>query len=122
MSSEPPAEPHPLQPLAVLMRTIERRAEDLPEGSYTTRLLRGGVDAIGAKVREESEEMIEAAVEPGDAGREHFVYEAGDLMYHAMVLLAHRGVTLEEVAAELARRHGVGGLVEKASRTAGAGS
>lgn len=105
-----------------MMRTIERRAEDLPEGSYTTRLLRGGVDAIGAKVREESEEMIEAAVEPGDAGREHFVYEAGDLMYHAMVLLAHRGVTLEEVAAELARRHGVGGLVEKASRTAGAGS
>ena len=60
--------------------------------------------------------MIEAADEQGQQGRDHFVYEAGDLIYHTLVMLAWRGVDLEEVAAELARREGTSGLVEKASR------
>ena len=110
---------HPLQPLSILMQTLKDRAANLPEGSYTTTLLRGGVAKIGAKIREEAEEMVEAADESGDEGRSHFVYETGDLLYHAMVMMAHRGVTLDEVAAELGRRHGVGGLVEKASRGGG---
>ena len=76
----------------------------------------GGVAKIGAKIREEAEEMIEAAGETGDEGREHFIYETGDLIYHAMVLLAWRGVDIDEVAAELARREGVSGLDEKAGR------
>lgn len=106
----------PLEPIQRLMQTLRERAATRPAGSYTTRLLEGGVDKIGEKIREEAEELIEAASEPGQAGREHFVYEAGDLIYHALVLLAWRGVDLQEVAAELARREGTSGLAEKASR------
>lgn len=71
---------------------------------------------MGGKIREEAEELIEAASEPGDPGRKHFVYEAGDLIYHTLVLLAWKGVDLEEVATELARREGTSGLEEKANR------
>jgi phosphoribosyl-ATP pyrophosphohydrolase len=98
------------------MRTLRDRAESRPEGSYTTRLLDGGPEKIGAKILEEASEMIEAASEPGQAGRDHFVYEAGDLIYHTLVLLACKGVDLDEVASELARREGTSGLVEKANR------
>lgn len=98
------------------MQTLRERAESRPAGSYTTKLLDGGPEKIGGKILEEAKELIEAASEAGDAGREHFVYEAGDLLYHAMVLLAWRGVDIEEVAAELARREGTSGLVEKANR------
>ena len=108
---------HPLEPIRRLMRTLQQRAADRPAGSYTTKLLDGGPEEIGAKVREEAEEFIEAAGEAGDPGREHFVCEAGDLIYHALVLLAWRGVDVDEVAAELARREGTSGLVEKASRS-----
>lgn len=108
--------PQSLEPLDRLMRTLTDRARTLPAGSYTTRLMQGGTAELGRKLREEAEEMIEAADEAGDAGREHFVYEAGDLIYHALALLAFRGVTLDEVAAELARREGTSGLVEKANR------
>ncbi len=109
--------PDSLLPLQRLMRTLAERAQSRPEGSYTTKLMDGGTEKIGRKIREEAEELIEAADEPGTAGREHFVYEAGDLIYHTLVLLAYRGVDLDEVAAELARREGTSGLVEKASRT-----
>ncbi len=108
--------PQSLEPLDRLMRTLTDRARSLPPGSYTTRLMQGGTAELGRKLREEAEEMIEAADETGDAGREHFVYEAGDLIYHALALLAFRGVSLDEVAAELARREGTSGLVEKANR------
>ncbi|TWU58304.1 phosphoribosyl-ATP diphosphatase [Rubripirellula reticaptiva] len=108
--------PHPLEPLSRLMDTLATRASERPAGSYTTKLLDGGPAKIGGKIREEADEMIEASDEAGDEGREHFVYEAGDLIYHAMVLMAWRGVDIAEVAAELARREGTSGLVEKASR------
>lgn len=98
------------------MATLAERAQTRPPGSYTTKLLDGGVAKIAGKVREEAEEFIEAAGEEGAHGREHFIYEAGDLIYHAMVMLAHRGVDLAEVAAELGRREGTSGLTEKASR------
>ena len=100
-----------------LMKTLAERASSLPEGSYTTKLLRGGVDKIGGKIREEAEELIEAASESGDEGRQHFIYEAGDLIYHTLVLLAWRGVDIGEVAEELARREGTSGIDEKASRS-----
>lgn len=105
-----------LEPLNRLMQTLAERARTLPEGSYTTKLLKGGVPAIGAKVIEEAAEMVEAAGEPGDTGRSHFVYETGDLLYHTFALMAYRGVSLDEVAVELARREGTSGLAEKASR------
>lgn len=105
-----------LAPIARLMATLSQRAIDRPKGSYTTRLLDGGPPKIGEKILEEARELIEAASEEGDQGREHFVYEAGDLIYHTLVMLAWKGVDLSEVAQELARREGVSGLVEKANR------
>jgi phosphoribosyl-ATP pyrophosphohydrolase len=95
---------------------IEERKAARPEGSYTTRLFDGGVEAIGGKIVEEAAEVVEAAAEPGEAGQTHLVHEAADLAYHLLVMLAERGVTLEQVEAELARREGVSGLEEKASR------
>ncbi|MAI70808.1 MAG: phosphoribosyl-ATP diphosphatase [Rhodopirellula sp.] len=107
-----------LESLTRLMQILQERAEKRPPGSYTTKLMEGGAAKIGSKIREEAEELIEAAGETGDEGRQHFIYEAGDLLYHTMVLLAWRGVDLQEIAQELARREGTSGLVEKASRRA----
>lgn len=104
------------QPLDKLERTIADRAANPREKSYTSQLLAGGVPKIGAKIVEEAAEVVEAADEPGEVGREHFVREVGDLMYHLMVMLQHKSVTLADVEAELARRFGVSGLEEKASR------
>jgi phosphoribosyl-ATP pyrophosphohydrolase len=108
--------PDSLLPLERLMNTLQERAKSRPPGSYSTKLLDGGPTKIGDKIREEAEEFIEAATEPLDEGRAHFIYEAGDLIYHTLVLLAWRGVTLDEVAAELASREGTSGLTEKANR------
>ena len=84
-----------------LFRVIEERKRSLPEGSYTAKLLQGGLEAVTAKVEEESAETVEAARE-GD--RDHLIWEAGDLIYHLLVLLSQQSVTLEEVERELARR------------------
>ena len=109
----------PLAPIARLMRTLRERAQNRPAGSYTTKLLDGGPVKIGGKIREEAEELIEASQEQGEDGRQHLIHEAGDLIYHTLVLLAWRGVDIDEVAAELARREGTSGLEEKASRDQG---
>ena len=98
------------------MQTLHERAKTQPEGSYTTKLLQAGPEKIGGKILEEATELIEAATEPGEEGRDHFFYEAGDVLFHTLVMLAWRGVDLAEVAAELARREGTSGLVEKANR------
>lgn len=98
------------------MAVIEDRKAQPSEKSYTSRLLAGGVDKIGAKITEEAGEVVAAAAEPGEAGRSHTVHEAGDLVYHLFVLLAHREISLSDVEAELARRFGISGLEEKASR------
>ncbi|WP_164103846.1 phosphoribosyl-ATP diphosphatase [Candidatus Laterigemmans baculatus] len=99
-----------------LMATVEKRVAQLPDGSYTTKLVRGGVEAIGAKIREEAEEVVEAAAESDEAGRAHLVHEVADLLFHTMVMMAHRGIDWSDVAAELARREGVSGLEEKRRR------
>ena len=104
------------RPIDELERTISDRAAKPSEKSYTTKLLAGGVEAIGAKIVEESMEVVEAAGEPGEAGREHFVREVGDLLYHLMVLMRQRNCSLADVEAELHRRFGVSGLEEKAAR------
>jgi phosphoribosyl-ATP pyrophosphohydrolase len=103
-------------PLVKLERTIYARAQKPNAKSYTSQLLEGGVPQIGAKIVEEAAEAVEAAGEPGDAGQQHFLREVGDLVYHLLVLLCHKNVTLDDVEAELARRFGVSGLDEKASR------
>jgi phosphoribosyl-ATP pyrophosphohydrolase len=104
------------QPLDKLERTIAARAANPNEKSYTSQLLAGGVEMIGAKIIEEAAEVVEAAGEPGEAGREHFLREVGDLVYHLMVLMRYRDSSWADVEAELARRFGVSGLDEKATR------
>ncbi len=106
-------DPRPLDALESII--LERQAAP-DEKSYTAKLLAGGVERIGAKIIEEAAELVEAAAEPNEEGRQHTIYEAADLVYHTLVLLAERGVRLAEVEAELARRFGVSGLEEKASR------
>lgn len=108
--------PNDSAPLVKLERTIQARAKKPNPKSYTSQLLTGGVSKIGAKIIEEAAEVVEAAGEPGDAGREHFIREVGDLMYHLLVLMCHKNCDLFDVEAELARRFGVSGLAEKASR------
>jgi phosphoribosyl-ATP pyrophosphohydrolase len=103
-------------PLVKLERTIHARAKKPNPKSYTSQLLEGGVPKIGAKIVEEAAELVEAAGEPGQAGQEHFIREAGDLFYHLLVMLCHKNCNLFDVEAELARRFGVSGLEEKASR------
>ena len=102
--------------LEQLMNVIRDRQANPSGKSYTTQLLAGGVAKIGGKITEEAAEVVEAASEPGDEGRRHFIYEAADLTYHLCVMLAHRGVQLAEVEAELARRFKMSGLEEKARR------
>ena len=100
-----------------LMDVIEHRRANPPERSYTSQLFRGGVPKIGSKILEEAREVVEAANEPEDAGRQHLIHEAADLIYHLFVMLGHCNVRLPEVEAELVRRFGVSGLDEKASRS-----
>ena len=100
-----------------LMDQIHQRVREMPENSYTTRLIQGGVPKMGAKITEEAREVVEAASEPGEAGHKHLVYEACDLIYHLWVLLGSRGITLSELETELARREGTSGLVEKQNRS-----
>ena len=99
-----------------LEQTILDRKSTPSEKSYTSKLLAGGTEKIGRKVLEEAAEVVEAAEESGEEGRNHTIYEAGDVLYHLLVLLAARDIRLEEVENELARRFGVSGLEEKASR------
>lgn len=96
-----------------LYGVIADRKKNPKENSYTSRLFSGGIKAIGAKVLEEAGELVGAA---GKKGAEEVVHEAADLIYHAWVLLAEAGVTLEQVREELAGREGVSGLEEKAGR------
>ncbi len=80
---------------------LDRKAHPQP-GSYTNQLLGGPVDTVLQKVGEESVEVILAAK---GQGNQRLVEEAADLFYHTLVLLAHQGVSLAEVEAELRRRH-----------------
>ena len=106
-----------IRPLDQLQLTIrQRKAAGDAGNSYTAKLLAAGVSKIGAKITEEAAEVVEAAAEPGEAGRKHVVAEAGDLIYHLLVLLTARDIELADVEAELARRFGVSGIAEKASR------
>ena len=97
-----------------LTATIESRKTASPDSSYVAKLFHKGVDSILKKVGEEATEVVIAAK---DEHREQIVYESADLMFHLMVMLAQYDLTLADVAGELARREGLSGLVEKASRS-----
>lgn len=85
-----------------LSALIQRRHNEMPENSYTTRLFIKGVKKIAQKV---GEEAVETAVEAVDGNRSRFIYEAGDLIYHYLVLLEQMGVSLEDIEKELLLRH-----------------
>ena len=90
-----------------LIATIAARARDLPEGSYTTKLLREGVDRIGRKIGEEAAEVIIAAK---NGSAEELAWEVADLWYHSLVMLAAVGVNPDLVWQQLRDRHGSSGL------------
>ena len=84
-----------------LFMVLEQRKRDLPEGSYTAKLISGPHDSLLKKIAEESGEVIMAAKD-GDV--EHLRYEIGDLIYHLLVVMAREGISLGDLAAELDSR------------------
>ncbi|MGB6451418.1 MAG: bifunctional phosphoribosyl-AMP cyclohydrolase/phosphoribosyl-ATP diphosphatase HisIE [Steroidobacteraceae bacterium] len=88
--------------LAELERIVERRAAERPEGSYTARLLADGPRRLAQKVGEEGVEVALAAVAEND---EKVVAESADLLFHLLVLLRGRGLSLADVVTELEARH-----------------
>lgn len=96
-----------------LAATVESRRGADPESSWTAKLLARGPEKCAEKF---GEEAIEAIIEAVRGDRERLTSEAADVLYHLLVMLAARGVTLAEVLAELERREGVSGIKEKASR------
>ena len=94
-------------------RVILERRDNPPEKSYVVSLLNKGLPKIGAKIMEEAGELVEAA---GEDDRAHTVYEAADLLFHALVLLGSLDIHPDEVRVELQRRFGISGITEKESR------
>lgn len=94
--------------LEALWATIRRRADDRPDGSYTARLLEGGVDLATRKVLEEAGEVLLAAKDhaAGAEPKARIAEEAADLLYHLLVLLAERGMEPSDVLRVLAARAG----------------
>jgi len=88
--------------LKELQDFIEKRHEEMPEGSYTTRLFRDGVNKMAQKV---GEEALETVIEATNGTNDHLVYEASDMLYHLMVLLTSKGLRIEDIATELQKRH-----------------
>ncbi len=100
--------------LSRLAATIAARRTADPEVSWVARLNARGVPVIARKLGEEALETVIAAL---SGSREELVGEAADTLFHLLVLLDAKGVSLEEVLAELDRREGTSGIAEKASRS-----
>jgi phosphoribosyl-ATP pyrophosphohydrolase len=88
--------------LDYLYSIIKDRQENPREGSYTNKLFEAGEDKIVQKVGEEAVEVVIAAK---GQGRERLVEEIADLTYHTLVLMAHAGLSPDDISAELKRRH-----------------
>ena len=88
--------------LKTLQDFIDKRKEEMPEGSYTTKLFTKGLRTITQKVGEEAIETVIGAMADDD---ENFLYEGADLLYHLIVLLTHKGYRIEDLARELKSRH-----------------
>jgi phosphoribosyl-ATP pyrophosphohydrolase/phosphoribosyl-AMP cyclohydrolase len=94
-------EKNPILFLTELQDFINHRHEEMPEGSYTTKLFRDGINRIAKKVGEEALETVIEATSGGDK----LTYEASDLLYHLIVLLTAKGLRIEDVVRELQQRH-----------------
>ena len=97
-----------------LYALLQERNKTRPEGSYTTYLFEKGLDKILKKIGEESTEVIIAAKAQD---RDETVYEIADLAYHVMVLMVQAGITLDDVAGELASRHVIDHKVKQEKMT-----
>lgn len=88
--------------LSHLQDFIEKRYQEMPEGSYTTSLFNSGVNPMAQKV---GEEAIETVIEATNGTDGRMMYEAADMLYHLMVLFTSKGRRIEELAEALYRRH-----------------
>ena len=91
-----------LEFLSELQDFIDKRKQEMPEGSYTTSLFNKGINKIAQKV---GEEALETVIEATNGTQDHLVYEASDLLYHLIVLLTEKGLRIEDIAEELHKRH-----------------
>lgn len=95
-------EKNPLLFLTELQDFINKRHEEMPEGSYTTSLFKDGLNRMAQKVGEEALELV---IEATNGTKERMIYEGSDMLYHLIVLLTSKGMRIEDMAAELAERH-----------------
>jgi len=99
--------------LLALEKILEERKSSSENKSYAASLYNQGIHKILEKISEESGEVIKAATEEG---REEIIHEVADLWFHLLVLLRHENIKIDEVELELAKRFGISGHEEKASR------
>ena len=92
----------PVMFLKALQDFIDKRHEEMPEGSYTTSLFESGINKIAQKV---GEEAVETVIEATNGTNERLIYEGADLIYHMIVLLTSKGYRIEDLARELQERH-----------------
>jgi phosphoribosyl-ATP pyrophosphohydrolase len=101
-----------------LSEVLEQRKAADPDSSYVASLYAQGTNKILEKIGEEATEVIIAAkdLRAGQAARDALIGEVADLWFHSLVLLSHENILVDDVLHELARRFGVSGHAEKASR------
>ena len=92
----------PLMFLSELQDFIEKRHEEMPEGSYTTSLFKDGLNRMAQKV---GEEALEAVIEAVNGTNDRLIYEGSDMLYHLIVLLTAKGLRIEQMVEELKIRH-----------------
>ena len=95
-------ERNPLLFLTELQDFINKRYEEMPDGSYTTSLFKDGLNRMAQKVGEEALELV---IEATNGTNDRLIYEGSDMLYHLIVLLTSKGLRIEDMAAELAERH-----------------
>lgn len=93
---------NPVLFLTELQDFIEKRHEEMPEGSYTTSLFKDGINRMAQKV---GEEALETVIEAVNGTNDRVVYEGADMLYHLIVLLTGKGLRIEDLASELQSRH-----------------
>ena len=96
-----------------LSELLEQRKAADPASSYVAKLYAKGMDSILKKIGEEATETVIAAK---GGNRDEIIYETADLWFHTLVMLSHAGLSAQDVLNELARREGLSGIEEKASR------
>lgn len=92
----------PVMFLKELQAFIQKRHEEMPEGSYTTSLFQSGINKMAQKV---GEEAVETIIEAANGTNDRLIYEGSDLLYHLIVMLTAKGLSIEDLAKELEDRH-----------------